>query len=1240
MTTKRTLVCVWVAVLASAFAARGGETVQAVRVSDPPTVDGRLDDAAWTQAARINDFRVLGRAQAAPLATTAYVCFTDERLYVAFRCSVPGGVSEQALAEEAMADVVEIFLAPRHEADTYAHFRWSVSGAAYSQKIDGRQRNRSWRAPWEHAVALTDDGWTAEASVPLFILGTTSIGETPLGLNVTRSHPAVGPSAAAPVGAKADEADVARAAEGRPVHVTWASLQGRFHDPENFGQLTGLAGLDLSPTCAPMVSRAEAMYYGVGEEEFAYVVELDIVNSGGKAGAATLALEDRPAHGEARTLTRTVEVAPAGTQTLRWTVPTGTLGEREARVRVQGAAYSDWAPVERTEDLKALKLFTDRSYYTTEREARLLCFAGFTAEQARGAGFGLSAEVTNEQDEVVHEADFPTIGRRSVASVPLDDLVVGTYTARVMLRDRDGNTVAESAAELNKHPPGPATSVKFDFDREILLVDDEPFFPIGYMARSRSGFPDWELEMLADGAVNCLVLWGSMAGGGGSNEDQIQNMQDVVARGRRHGIRFFLPMTAFGPRLRYNMDDLDERMQALLDSLPPVIRHFRDVEGVIGYYGLDEPSPSRYKYAEGMLHTLKSIDPYRILYSSNWGDWEPHAYELFDYLGRHGYWMPYINFSPRKLGRRSVPMRSLARRFHKPFPTTPQGFWREPSRVITPHEIRATYFSPLIQGGKGTIIFVFSEQRFHPAEWLAQREVLRQIDQVAPVLLTPSPLQNVQVHEADRAEPAPLPDPPRPEFPEFRPLVKGWGNIELEPIQVLVKNHPDGGEVILVANSHDQTREVVFRMNGLTAATEVVNYFDPQTSYRRVGADAFADRLGGYDVRVYRTTGPTRRAPEESVRMAVTFADVAGPAEPEAVNLLADVAPGFETATLPEAWSVREGTNARIVTDNPAEGRRALAVDANPEGWASVTLQEIPLKAESRYRLSFQYRNAFPAGKEQAEALMLVPGEHGTPPRFTIRPPLVQEAWETFSQEFTTREAVTAQVMFRRRGGEGTFWLDDVRVEYLEDLTEAPNNLLKNGSFEQCTYFGKPDWWIVREATSDIDRPMWVWQYTTPTPGAVHGDQVLRGGFWRQAPPPRGAFRNFQQTVPLDLSRDYVLSLYMRADTEALPVTLFVRESRRSDPEEEGVFTKTVELTTEWKRYTMTAPFGQTSLRGTRDVAVEGRVDSLGNILVDAVQLEVGTEPTEYSEHPYRSPEIGPEYAREPVMEWFRGVFE
>jgi len=71
---------------AGGFAIGGRRSVQARRTNEPPTIDGRLDDAVWRDAVLITDFTQTNPIEGAPPTerTEAWIAYDADHLYFAF----------------------------------------------------------------------------------------------------------------------------------------------------------------------------------------------------------------------------------------------------------------------------------------------------------------------------------------------------------------------------------------------------------------------------------------------------------------------------------------------------------------------------------------------------------------------------------------------------------------------------------------------------------------------------------------------------------------------------------------------------------------------------------------------------------------------------------------------------------------------------------------------------------------------------------------------------------------------------------------------------------------------------------------------------------------------------------------------------------------------------------------------------------------------------------------------------
>jgi len=71
---------------------------------------------------------------------------------------------------------------------------------------------------------------------------------------------------------------------------------------------------------------------------------------------------------------------------------------------------------------------------------------------------------------------------------------------------------------------------------------------------------------------------------------------------------------------------------------------------------------------------------------------------------------------------------------------------------------------------------------------------------------------------------------------------------------------------------------------------------------------------------------------------------------------------------------------------------------------------------------------------------------------------------------------------------------------------------------------------------------------------------------------------------------------------------------------------------TQWQRYALRAPLKDRGFDGKKPFEVGVRVNTRANILVDAAQLEMGTEATAFEVDGYRAMDLGPEYSREALL--------
>ena len=156
--------------------------IPAVHIATPPVIDGDLSDAAWASAAKADTFIDRQRGTFAADQTTAYICYDDRAIYVAFRCtdSQPAAIVARETirdsrysnwrgpSEDSVEVVFDFFNS--HRWDDLTRFSVNAIGTPSARLGGGRAGKMEWKGEWEGAARRTSFGWTAEMRIPWNIL--------------------------------------------------------------------------------------------------------------------------------------------------------------------------------------------------------------------------------------------------------------------------------------------------------------------------------------------------------------------------------------------------------------------------------------------------------------------------------------------------------------------------------------------------------------------------------------------------------------------------------------------------------------------------------------------------------------------------------------------------------------------------------------------------------------------------------------------------------------------------------------------------------------------------------------------------------------------------------------------------------------------------------------------------------------------------------------------------------------
>jgi len=178
--------------------------ISAARVDRAPTLDGKLDEAAWQQATEITQF--LDNAGYAPeVKQRLRLVYDRQGLYVGVWSERKRG--QQLLAEHTTRDdpdlwrdeCVEIFLDPNLDRNNYFQFIANIVGNQSDYKFANSQTRKvvytealQWDGQWRVKTFQAEDYWSAEMLIPWETVGVERGRKHKMGLNVSRTHAVVG----------------------------------------------------------------------------------------------------------------------------------------------------------------------------------------------------------------------------------------------------------------------------------------------------------------------------------------------------------------------------------------------------------------------------------------------------------------------------------------------------------------------------------------------------------------------------------------------------------------------------------------------------------------------------------------------------------------------------------------------------------------------------------------------------------------------------------------------------------------------------------------------------------------------------------------------------------------------------------------------------------------------------------------------------------------------------------------
>jgi Domain of unknown function (DUF5916) len=271
--SARNLVFAFLASAASVAARADAAQVRATRATGAIAVDGRLDEPDWARAEPFSGFVQVFPGEGAPPneATEVRILYGEKALYVGVLCRDgrpmdivrPLGRRDRPPA----SDNVTVLVDSQNDHRSALLFSLTAGGVQSDGLVyDDDRITYEWDAPWEGAVSISDDGWSAEFAIPLSVMSYRPAADQPWGFGiireVARSHersatfplPRNASGMVTRLGTLGGLADVQAQAgiDVMPYFAQRLQLRPQFSDPSRprprLADASGDAGVDLRGT--------------------------------------------------------------------------------------------------------------------------------------------------------------------------------------------------------------------------------------------------------------------------------------------------------------------------------------------------------------------------------------------------------------------------------------------------------------------------------------------------------------------------------------------------------------------------------------------------------------------------------------------------------------------------------------------------------------------------------------------------------------------------------------------------------------------------------------------------------------------------------------------------------------------------------------------------------------------------------------------------------------------------------
>lgn len=168
--------------------------ISALKIKQPPNINGILDDACWENAPKANKFIDERTEKPAKNQSVAWVVYSDIAIYVSLYLydDMPDKIVARQTKDQTQfqgEDWISVSLDPfhTHQFADRNFFMVNPLGTKFAHLASGRSEKSEWIGQWKAAAQILEDGWAVEMEIPWQMLDYPETTEPiSMGLNVDR----------------------------------------------------------------------------------------------------------------------------------------------------------------------------------------------------------------------------------------------------------------------------------------------------------------------------------------------------------------------------------------------------------------------------------------------------------------------------------------------------------------------------------------------------------------------------------------------------------------------------------------------------------------------------------------------------------------------------------------------------------------------------------------------------------------------------------------------------------------------------------------------------------------------------------------------------------------------------------------------------------------------------------------------------------------------------------------------